>query len=78
MSRPAEDSRSAEIRALHEDYRHEVNEAYSTVVDLELSKRNTEEFVTRYKNNDNYIFIKIFDKSVLSEAEHDGCIDKDA
>jgi len=47
-------------------------------MDLELGKRNIEGFVKRYKNNDNYILFKLFDKSVFSETEHVGCIVKGA
>jgi len=55
---------------------YEVNEASSLVVDLELSKRNVEEFIKRYKNNDNYISIKMFMRSILSKGKHDSSIVK--
>lgn len=41
------DSRPAEIRELHERYRYNINEASSTVADLELRQRNVKEFTSQ-------------------------------
>ena len=71
-------SRPADIQVLHAQYRYEIIKASSPVVDLELGKRNVEEFVNRYKDDDNYIFIKMFSKPVSSETNHDGYIVTDA
>ena len=49
-------------------------EASSAVVNIQLGKRNVKEFVKRYKKNDDYIFIKMFSKSIFSKTKYDGCI----
>jgi len=68
------DSRPADIVNLHAQYRYDINEASSSVVDLELGERNVETFVERYKDDSNYTFIKMFKHSVYSKQKHDGCI----
>ena len=70
------DSRPLEIRKLHEEFRYRINEASSTVVDIESGKRNVEEFVKHYKSNNDYIFIKMFSEAVFSGIEYNRCIVK--
>jgi predicted transcriptional regulator len=68
------DSRPTEIKELYARFRYKINEASSTVVDLELGRRNVKEFIKRYRNNNRYIFIKIFTTLIYSAIKHDGCI----
>jgi len=70
------DTRPADIRELHEDQMYEVNEAASTVLDIEMGKRNVEKFIERYEENDDYVFVKIFDKRIFTTTKYDGCIVK--
>jgi len=60
-----------DIRARH---KYEIHEASLTDVDIEMGERNMETFYERFKDDSRYVFVKLFDKPIFSNAEYDACI----
>jgi len=62
------DSRLAETVQLYERYTYDINEVLSTIVDVEIGKRNIKEFWKRHRNDNHYVFIKMFDKLIFFQG----------